>query len=173
MAYFKRAEFWHRTSTNVDTHTYLFPTTVRKRATLPFDDPGSFRSSNMAPYADLDLGIDPDVVNTSNQREFVEGLTSIPTLSIVMDADHLFDESEGLYFSKGPRTRPASVELIYPSTFSGFEGFEVDCGIEPHSTMLPHSRERQTELKNPLDSELGRCTGYRTCSPSCAKTQPF
>ena len=127
-------------STNVDTHTYIFPTTVKDQATLPFDYPASFRSFNMAPYADLDIGIDPDVVNTSNQREFVEGLTSIPTLSIVMDADHLFDESEGLYFYKGPRTRPASVELIYPSTFSGFEGFEVDCGIEPHSTMLPHEK---------------------------------
>ncbi len=117
-------------STNVDTHTYIFPTTVKEQATLPFDYPALFRSSNMAPYADLDLGIDPDVVNTSNQREFVEGLTSIPTLSIVMDGDHLFNESQGLYSKK---THPASVELLYPSKFSDFEGFQVDCGIRAHS----------------------------------------
>ena len=128
------------TSTNVDTHTYLFPTTVKEQTTLPFDYPAPFRSSNMAPYTDLDVEIDPDVVNTSNQREFVEGLTSIPTLSIVMDANHLFNESLGLYFDKGPLTRPASVELLYPSQFSDFKGFQVDCGIRMHSSALPHEK---------------------------------
>ena len=120
-------------STNVDTHTYLFPTTVKKQATLPFDYPAPFRSFNMAPRADLDLEIDPDVVNTSNELEFVEGLTSIPTLSVVMDAEHLFGESQGLYFQEGALTRPASVELLYPGTFPDFEGFQVDCGIRAHS----------------------------------------
>ena len=136
------------TSTNVDTHTYIFPTTVKEQATLPFDYPAPFRSFNMAPYTDLDVGIDPDVVNTSNQREFVEGLTSIPTLSIVMDVDHLFNESQGLYLTritngdgdKDPLTRPTSVELLYPSKFSDFEGFQVDCGIRMHSSALPKEK---------------------------------
>ena len=127
-------------STNVDTHTYIFPTTVKEQAALPFDYPAPFRSSNMAPYADLDIEIDPDVVNTSNQLEFVEGLTSIPTLSIVMDGDHLFNESYGLYIDKGPPTRPASVELLYPSKFSDFEGFQVDCGIRAHSQTFPEEK---------------------------------
>ncbi len=126
------------TSTNVDTHTYIFPTTVKKQATLPFDDPAPFRSFDMAPYADLE--IDPEVVNTSNKREFVDGLTSIPTLSIVMDVNHLFNESQGFYFGKGPLTRPASVELLYPSKFSDFEGFQVDCGIRMHSSALPKEK---------------------------------
>ena len=149
------------TSTNVDTHTYIFPTTVKEQATLPFDDPAQFRSFNMAPYTDLDVEIDHEVVNTSNQREFVEGLTSIPTLSIVMDADHLFNESHGLYYTKigyaryderdrmirsnggynkGPLIRPASVELLYPSKFSDFEGFQVDCGIRAHSRAFPKEK---------------------------------
>ena len=128
------------TSTNVDTHTYIFPTTVKEQATLPFDYPAPFRSFNMTPYADLDVGIDPDVVNTSNQREFVEGLTSIPTLSIVMDVDHLFNESQGLYFGKGPLTHPASVELLYPSKFSDLEGFQVDCGVRAHSWWHPKEK---------------------------------
>ena len=127
-------------STNVDTHTYIFPTTVKEQATLPFDYPAPFRSFNMTPYADLDVGIDPDVVNTSNQREFVEGLTSIPTLSIVMDVDHLFNESQGLYFGKGPLTHPASVELLYPSKFSDLEGFQVDCGVRAHSWWHPKEK---------------------------------
>ena len=126
------------TSTNVDTHTYIFSTTVKKQATLPFDDPAQFRSFNMAPYADLE--IDSEVVNTSNKREFVDGLTSIPTLSIVMDVNHLFNESQGLYFGKGPLTRPASVELLYPSKFSDFEGFQVDCGIRMHSSAHPKEK---------------------------------
>ena len=124
-------------STNVDTHTYIFPATVKEQTTLPFDYPAPFRSFNMAPYADLDLEIDPDVVNTSNQREFVEGLTSIPTLSIVMDIDHLFNGSQGRYSRK---TLPASVELLYPSKFSDFEGFQVDCGIRAHSWWLPKEK---------------------------------
>ena len=99
--------------------------------------PAPFRSFNMTPYADLDVGIDPDVVNTSNQREFVEGLTSIPTLSIVMDIDHLFNGSQRLYSRK---TLPASVELLYPSKFSDFEGFQVDCGIRAHSWWLPKEK---------------------------------
>ena len=127
-------------STNVDTHTYIFPDTVKEQATLPLDYPAPFRSFNMVPYADLDVGIDPDVVNTSNEREFVEGLTSIPTLSIVMDVDHLFSESQGLYFGKGPLTHPASVELLYPSKFSDFEGFQVDCGVRAHSWWHPKEK---------------------------------
>ena len=99
----------------------------------------------MAPYADLDVGIDPEVVNTSNQREFVEGLTSIPTLSIVMDGDHLFNESRGLYFEKSRLTRPASVELLYPSKFSHFKGFQVDCGIREHG-QYHYSEKRSFRL---------------------------
>ena len=129
-------------STNVDTHTYIFPTNVKEQATLPFDCPAPFRSFNMAPRRDLDLEIDPDVVNTSNQREFVEGLTSIPTLSVVMDEDHLFSESGGLYFQKGALTRPASVELLYPETFPDFEGFQIDCGIRAHS--VTQAREKRS-----------------------------
>ena len=121
---------------------------MKEQATLPFDYPAPSRSFSIALYADLDIGIDPDVVNTSNQREFVEGLTSIPTLSIVMNGDHLFNESYGLYFTKisnrsdnkGPLTRPASVELLYPSKFSDFEGFQVDCGIRAHSRVFPKEK---------------------------------
>ena len=102
----------------------------------------------MAPYTDLDVGIDPDVVNTSNQREFVEGLTSIPTLSMVMDGDHLFNNNQGLYFDKGALTRPASVELLYPSKFSDFEGFQVDCGvrIHGHRAIYPFREKRSFRL---------------------------
>ena len=110
---------------------------MKEQATLPFDDPAQFRSFNMAPYTDLDVEIDHEVVNTSNQREFVEGLTSIPTLSIVMDADHLFNESHGLYYTKigyaryderdrmirsnggynkGPLIRPAYSQFEYVNT---------------------------------------------------------
>ena len=135
-------------STNVDTHTYIFPTTVKEQEPPPFDYLALFRSSNTAPYTDLDVGIDPEVVNTSNQREFVEGLTSIPTLSIVMDVDHLFNESQGLYFDKGALTRPASVELLYPSKFSDFEGFQVDCGvrIHGHRATYPFREKRSLRL---------------------------
>ena len=132
-------------STNVDTHTYIFPKTVEAQTTFP----STTRPFGMAPRRDLDLGIDPDVVNTSNQRgEFVEGLTSIPTLSIVMDGDYLFNETQGLYFDKGALTRPASVELLYPSKFSDFEGFQVDCEvrIHGHRAIYPFREKRSFRL---------------------------
>ncbi len=131
------------TPTNVDTHTYLFPGTVREQKTLPYDYPApppegvSRRATSLAPRPDLDIEIDPDIVASDNNEEFVEGLTSIPTLSLVMDAEHLFDSERGLYFERFPRVGAGSVELIYPARemFSDFEGFQIDCAVKPHSRM--------------------------------------
>ena len=35
---------------------------------------------------------------------------------------------------------PASVELLYPSKFSDFEGFQVDCGVRAHSWWHPKEK---------------------------------
>ncbi len=127
--------------TNIDTHTFIFPETVREQTSLPFDYPPAPSletggdGSTLAPRTDLDMEIDPDVVSSTNNDLFVRGLLSIPTLSLVADADELFHPARGLYFDRFPPTRAASVELLYPLQpgFAGFAGFQVDCAVKAHS----------------------------------------
>ena len=129
------------TPTNVDTHTYIFPWTVREQKSLPFDYPAppparaGEREAALAPRTDLDVEIDPDIVSAANNEELVEGLTSIPTLSLVMDADEMFHPDRGLYFDRFPPVRAGSVELLYPSRrrFSDFAGLQIDCAVKAHS----------------------------------------
>ena len=131
------------TPTNVDTQTYIFPNSVREQKTLPYDYPApppegvSSGATAFAPRPDLDMEIDPDIVSSDHNEEFVDGLTSIPTLSLVMDSEHLFDSERGLYFEHFPPVRAGSVELIYPprERFSYFEGFQIDCAVKAHSQM--------------------------------------
>ena len=129
------------TPTNVDTQTYIFPGTVREQKRLPYDYPApppagaGDSEAALAPRSDLDVEIDPDVVSAANNEEFVEGLTSIPTLSLVMDADEMFHPNHGLYFDRFPPVRAGSVELLYPSRrrFSDFAGLQIDCAVKTHS----------------------------------------
>ena len=124
------------TPTNVDTHTYIFPWTVRHQKTEPLDYPAPPPSgvASLAPRSALDVEIDPDIVSAANDAEFVEGLTSIPAMSLVMDADELFHPDRGLYFDGSPPARAGSVELIYPSDkrFSDFAGLQIDCAVKAH-----------------------------------------
>ncbi len=131
--------------TNVDTQTYIFPATTKEQTEFPLGQlrktplVGDRDKDNSQQYTvawlDLDVSIDPDIVNNINNEEFRDGLLSLPTLSVAMDAKDLFDPLRGIYLGRGSVTRRASVELVYPErpAFSGFEGFQVDCGIRMHS----------------------------------------
>ncbi|MBT5706348.1 MAG: hypothetical protein HOI66_08505 [Verrucomicrobia bacterium] len=115
-------------SSSVKSHTYVFPNDVIRQSPdgLP---PESF------PYLwgqnQIDYGMDPDVVDDPRYRdEIVDGLKSIPTLSLVTDIEHLFDEKTGIYSNAGQQgrewERPCSLELVHPN---GDKGFQVDCGL--------------------------------------------
>jgi len=111
------------TSTNVDTQTYIFPEKVAQQ-TRPVGYPSSWSG---APAADYD--VDPEVVNDPDYRdEFLEGLASIPSLSVVTPMENLFSSS-GLYLNPGSKSleKAVSAEWIYPD---GSEGFQVDCGMK-------------------------------------------
>jgi len=115
-----------------ETHTYIFPADVAAQ---------DFQGTLDAGFPELwgpvapDYGIDPDVVGPNDRfdgefaGEFIDALTAVPTLSIVMDSDDLFG-AEGIYtnsaLSGSQWERPTSVELLYPD---GTRGLQVDAGI--------------------------------------------
>ncbi|MFI4860514.1 MAG: lamin tail domain-containing protein [Phycisphaerales bacterium JB063] len=110
-------------STNVDTHTYIFPADVINQSeayTLAQGFPSSW--GGVSP----DYGVNPFDVPPS---EFIAALTAIPTISINIDADELFG-SNGIYTNSTERglawERVASIELINPD---GSVGFQEDAGL--------------------------------------------
>jgi hypothetical protein len=113
---------------NVDTQTYLFLADVPRqspRGTAPPGWPASWGANT------VDYGMDPDVVNSPKWGpQIEEALASLPTFSVVMDLDDLFDPQRGIYANarndgRGAE-RPCSIELLHPD---GRKGFQINCGI--------------------------------------------
>ena len=112
----------------VDTQTYLFLDDVIRQSPTGQAPPGWPTSwgSNVRDY-----GMDPDVVNKAlYSGEIKNDLKSIPSFSIVMKLDDLFNSSTGIYANArqdgAAWERPCSVELIYPD---GTKGFQINAGI--------------------------------------------
>lgn len=111
--------------TDVDTHTYIFPTRITTQ-TRPGWIPSSWPSGHPA-----DFDIDSRVVNTALPGFSVtNALLSLPTISIVMPSNDLFSAGSGIYAnstSSGPSwEKRAAAELIFPD---GRPGFHINCGI--------------------------------------------
>ncbi|MEW6158718.1 MAG: lamin tail domain-containing protein, partial [Verrucomicrobiota bacterium] len=113
---------------NVDTQTYLFLEDVIRQSPTGQAPPGwpSSWGANV-----VDYGMDPDVVNNPLYSGTIKSdLKSIPTFSIVMNLDDLFNSQTGIYANPGQEgrsaERSASVELIHPD---GVDGFQIDAGI--------------------------------------------
>jgi hypothetical protein len=114
---------------NVDTQTYLFVNDVIRQSpdgSAPAGWPDSFGNGAVTDY-----GMDPDVVDSPTYSGRIKGaLTAIPTISMVMDMDDLFDPATGIYANSiqdgRDWERPASIELIKPD---GTKGFQIDGGV--------------------------------------------
>ncbi len=117
----------HRAS-KVKTHSFFFVEDVARQS-LDGLPPAGFPyhwGSNR-----LDYGMDPTIVDDPRySEELLEGLRSLPTFSVVMDLDDLFDSEKGIYANpqRDGREweRACSVEYFLAD---GSEGFQVDCGI--------------------------------------------
>lgn len=110
------------------TRTYLFPGQVLKQTGKGFPD--HWGETNRHPVM-ADYEMDPEIVNDRRYRDLLEpALRSIPSLSIAIRQEDLFDVKRGIYAnpleSGIPWERAASVELIYPD---GRPGFQADCGL--------------------------------------------
>ena len=112
--------------TNIDTHTYVFVEDVIQQGNSPEGYPDMWAEGAIGDYE-----LDPQITqNPIYADRLDDALLSLPTVSIVMEIDDLFDPETGIYMntrSHGSRwERPASVELIYPD---GSVGFQEDAGI--------------------------------------------
>ncbi|MBN2030798.1 CotH kinase family protein, partial [bacterium] len=118
-------------ATKVKTHTYLFANRVVELSpdgSLPGPDWLSINNRN---GQTISYGIDPQVCNNSLYRnKIVDALLDIPTFSMVMDLNDLFDPETGIYVNATEYgrewERPCSIELIYPD---GTDGFQINCGV--------------------------------------------
>ena len=114
---------------NIDTQSYLFLHDVIRQS--PNGTPPAGWPTTNVNNQHISYGMDPDVVfGTNTAAEVVEALQSISTLSIVIDLDHLFDASTGIYTNSGNDgiawERQASMELLHPD---GKEGFQSGIGL--------------------------------------------
>jgi len=112
----------------IETHTYIFPRHVLKQTGAGF--PTTWGVKHGAPVV-ADYAMDPEITNHPDYKGVLENaLKSIPTISVVMEPEDLFDPRRGIYANAeetGPDAeRPAAVELIYPE---GNVGFALNCGV--------------------------------------------
>ena len=79
----------------------------------------------------VDYGMDQRIVNDPRfAKDLIKGFNSLPSFSLVMNLDDLFDGKSGIYANAErdgrEAERPCSIELINPD---GKKGFQIDCGI--------------------------------------------
>ncbi len=141
-------EGWQASETTTQTYIYTSQVIVQPAAPIGFPATwGLDQFVNPPQYTPADYEMDPEVVEAApfsdDQGAFdvEDALQAIPTLSIVMASDDLFDPSPdpavgGIYANPEQDgalwERPASVELILPD---GSSGFQIDCGIRIYGGM--------------------------------------
>ncbi len=102
---------------SVETRTYIFPEDIIRQSSesLIADGWPSYWGG-----ASIDMGMDPSIVD-GNEDQLIEALTSVPSFSIVLPFDSLFDEQRGIFSNSTEKgrgwERPVSIELIYPPDF--------------------------------------------------------
>ncbi len=109
----------------MQTQSYLFPSDAIGQSGAPSGFPLDWKGRS------ADYEMDSDIVDDPRYTDLLdESLRSLPTMSLVMTNDDLFDPSRGIYANSGSSgvywERPGSIELIYPD---GREGFQTDCGV--------------------------------------------
>ena len=115
------------TSTSV-THTYIFPEKVKEQSA---NSPGNGWPDDEVNNQEINYEMDSEVVNDPLYKDsIIPALLSIPSISLVTDLKHLFDDDSGIYVNARQDgrewERPGSIELIYPDDQ---EGFQVNAGI--------------------------------------------
>ena len=110
------------------THSYLFAADVAHQS------PDGLPAEGF-PYTwgrnRVDYGMDPRVIEDPRfSDQFVDGLKSLPSISVVTDVAHLFGDKTGVYSNPGQQgrewERPCSIELINPKKK---DGFQIDAGV--------------------------------------------
>ena len=111
------------------TQTYLFVDDVIRQS--PSGEPPPGWPAVWGNGAAVNYGMNPAVVDDpAYHEELLQGLQSIPSISVVMDLRDLFDPTSGIYanpLQQGKAwERPVSLEWVPPG---GRRGFHVEAGI--------------------------------------------
>ena len=148
--------------TPVATATYLFMDDVLSQSNTPAGYPDKWgKYTDISGTATADYEMDPEMTNDPVLRpKIIEGLKSLPVLSIVTDKDNLFshendEERGGIYIYTGPPvgdptgkswTRPVSAEM-FGADATGTYDFSVTCGLRIHGG---HGRLAEKNPKHSL-----------------------
>jgi len=119
-------------SSNIDTHTYIFPNDVLHQSNTPFGFPIGPVNGHV-----LDYGMSDALFAGTTDGQILDSLSNIPSLSIVTDRDNLFGLEGGIYINSEVRgrewERPASIEMILPPGYNHpdglLTGFQSDFGL--------------------------------------------
>lgn len=113
---------------DVDTQTYIFLNDVIRQSPTGAPPPGWPASWGANT---VDYGMDPDVVNNPQYSGTIKNdLKTLPSFSVVMNLNDLFNPTTGIYANPGQDgpnwERACSLELIHPD---GTAGFQINAGI--------------------------------------------
>jgi hypothetical protein len=144
------------------THTYLFPGMAAELS--PHDErpgeawPRPYETNSEQGAQAIDYGLDPSVTEDPDYAALIEpALRALPTLSLVLPLEHLFDEDEGIYMNALEHgrewERPTSIELLDPS--GGAETFQADAGLRIRGGWSRHSNCPKHALRLHFRSEYG------------------
>jgi hypothetical protein len=117
--------------TEVATRTYLFlPDILRQTGRGLPESWGAAASSPIPAH----YGFSPSLAGSAASRQaIIDGLRSIPSLSITTAPENLFSPETGIYMRPTERgaawERPVSAELLCPD---GGAGFSIECGLRIH-----------------------------------------
>lgn len=125
---------------NISTHTYIFLDDILTQPANPpnFPETWGVHDETIKGYVSgdvvhADYEMDPEIVNAPGYHEILkDGLTSIPSISIVTDMKNLDIYSQPTQEGRDWE-RPASIELIDPERPD--QGFQVDAGIRIHGDL--------------------------------------
>ena len=116
----------------IETNTYLFLDDVINQGSNPEGFPATWGKYSWGPIGQpvpADYEMNPDRIE-EHADTIIDDLKSIPTMSIVMDGDDLFDEATGIYSNPfidvEIRERSTSIEYFDPKSDAEFQ---IDAGI--------------------------------------------
>jgi hypothetical protein len=126
-------------TSRVTTHSYIFPQFVLTQPPNPAGFPDTWMTQTNVATSNVtvipaDYEMDPKIITNSAYTALAaQGLTNLPTLSIVADVNDLFGQNGGIYANPNPQLadrpsweRTASAELIMPD---GSAGFRMNAGL--------------------------------------------
>ncbi|EAR01118.1 putative secreted protein [Maribacter sp. HTCC2170] len=137
------------TESEVGTHSYIFLSdVVQQPANITGWPNNVYNLGTGGAQATHDYEMDPAVVNAPEySNDIISGLSSIPTMSIVMDKDDFWTVYDGEVGIDG------SIEIIYPN--GAFPNEQFIAELESHSH-LRLKRSMKLDINNSISSNLLR-----------------